>query len=276
MSLRRSIIGSLKSASRKSTLTIVAEPSNRSDSCTPTTPRIFLNSVKEEHPTPTPDLDREVDLLIIGSEPIDKAVIFEELLGDLPGASRDHPLFKLPTFIRRKTYGYCFPEEEKRVNLSPKFAIKAVFKEEHFASPWDILEPVAGGLRAFRSIRYELMTYFWTEYNFHVTLTMFTGPRFSPLSHVWLPQYLDIIQHLTIETDLTRFGGSAMKMAPKFGYNLEKLETMLIDIVKGLIKRRGRSTMAEFNLMCRRYAGFRPLDHFHAEGHDFDGMRPLF
>jgi hypothetical protein len=83
---------------------------------------------------------------------------------------------------------------------------------------------------------------------------------FSPLSHVWLPNFIHIVQMLTMEVDFTRFGGSMLKLAPEFGYYMETTELMLIDIVLGLLKRKGTATMAEFNMMCRRYAGFRPYD----------------
>ena len=73
-------------------------------------------------------------------------------------------------------------------------------------------------------------------------------------------EYLEIIQHLTVEADLTRFGFSALKVAAQYGYDMQKTEDLMVRIVSGLTKRRGKHTMAEFNIMCRRYAGLRPYD----------------
>jgi hypothetical protein len=104
------------------------------------------------------------------------------------------------------------------------------------------------------------MTYFWTEYHFHVTLTPFSGPKLSPLSQVWLLGYLDIIQRLTIETDFTRFGCSVLEEASSIGYNNDKIERLLDNMIKAITKREGGLSMAELNILCRRYEGFRPFD----------------
>jgi hypothetical protein len=144
--------------------------------------------------------------------------------------------------------------------LSPRFATKDCFSDDYFASPWDVLEPVKGALSSSAIMRNELMTYFWTEYHFHATLSAFSGPIFSPLSHVWLHFYLDRIQYLTIEADFTRFGCSALRSARQFGYDMKKMENLLGGIVSGLLKRNGRSTMAELHLMCRRFKGNLPRD----------------
>jgi len=73
-------------------------------------------------------------------------------------------------------------------------------------------------------------------------------------------KFVDIVQHLTIEADFTRLGGSVLCSAPEYGYNMEKTEDFMISVVKGLLGGRKRITMAEFNLMGRRYEGSRPID----------------
>ena len=71
--------------------------------------------------------------------------------------------------------------------------------------------------------------------------------------------YLRIVQKLTVEVDLTRFGGSQLTDAPKFGYDdVDKMEKLFKAIVDGILERQHGLKMAEFNLMCRRYTGFRP------------------
>lgn len=207
-----------------------------------------------------PELDRSVDLFVMSNMPVDQESVFEFLLLSHNSVYEDRSLFALPITVRRRIYEYCFPNEPRKISLSPRFASKAVFPDGYFASPWDVLDPVLGGLHAFRKLRHELMIYFWTVYHFHVTFSPFTGPKFSPLSHVWLPDYLEVVQYLTVEADLTRFGFSALKVAAQFGHDVKKTEDLVVGIVQGLVKRRGKITMAEFNMMCRRYAGFRPYD----------------
>ena len=235
--------------------------SRQSDRDTQASPRELttLKTIPEYERGPAPKLDRSIDLFIVSNKPVEEVPVVERLL-NYNAIEGDHPLFNLPVSVRRMIYDYCFPHESRKISLSPRFATKAVFPDDYFASPWDILDPVFGGLHAFRELRRELMTYFWAEYHFHITLSPFSGPRFSPLSLVWLTSYLEIVQHLTVEVDLTRFGFSALKVAPQCGYDMYKTEDLVARIIKGLAKRRGKHTMAEFNIMCRRYAGFRPYE----------------
>lgn len=255
---------SLRSASPFSSANITPSLSSHTESLrtgrdTPISVRNLV-AVPEHAETANPEFDRSVDLFVVSENAIEQKLVFEQLLPNHNSIHEDHVFFALPVTIRERIYDYCFPEEPRRINLSPRFASKAVFPDGYFASPWNVLDDVFGGLHAFRELRRELMTYFWTKYHFHVTLSQFTGPKFSPLSHVWLRDYLDVIQYLTIEADLTRFGFSALKVAAQFGHDVNKTETLMVSIVKGLVKRRGRTTMAELNVMCRRYAGFRPYD----------------
>jgi hypothetical protein len=215
--------------------------------------------VEEQYRPINPLFERSVDILVTNGETMDSDTVFEQAL-PLRGGTTFSKIFELPVCVRRRIYSYCFPKEDRKIVLSPRFATKDCFFDDYFASPWDVLEAVSGALASSTIMRNELMTYFWTEYHFHVTLSAFSGPIFSPLSHVWLHRYLDRVQYLTIEADFTRFGCSALRGARQFGYNMEKLENLLMGIVNGLLKRNGRSTMAELHLMCRRFKGNRPRD----------------
>ncbi|KAB8298780.1 hypothetical protein EYC80_000955 [Monilinia laxa] len=216
------------------------------------------NAAKETTLPWDPLFNRDWDLVACDGIRSDPNKVFEDCVPPQL-KKRTSPFFKLPTKIRRKIYFYCLPnKQDTTVSLSPHFATKNCYYSYHFTSPWDILQPVAGGLQSFSLMRNDLMTYFWTEYDFHVTLTPFCNSVFTPLSSVWLPNFLDRIQHLTIEIDLTRFGGNALKVARQFGYNMEKMESLFSAVVDGLVERRGK--MAELVLLCRRFDGSRRFD----------------
>ncbi|KAJ8058943.1 hypothetical protein OCU04_011928 [Sclerotinia nivalis] len=221
--------------------------------------RQYVSTSAKETTLPwDPPFDRNWDLMADDGVPID----FNDLFGHcLPPRQNNNfsPFFDLPINVRRKVYSYCLPNRKSiTILLSPHFVIKNCYHGYYFSSPWNVLESVAGGLASFSLMRNDLMTYFWTEYQFHVTLTPFCNSAFTPLSSVWLPNFLDRIQHLTIEIDLTRFGGNALKFARRFGYNMEKMENLLLSVVNGLMERGGK--MAELTLLCRRFNGRRPID----------------
>lgn len=217
-----------------------------------------MDTAKETTLPWDPPFNRDWDLVACDGIRSDPNKVFEDCVP--PHLNKNHsPFFKLPTKVRRKIYFYCLPnKQDTTVSLSPHFATKNCYYSYHFTSPWDILQPVAGGLQSFSLLRNDLMTYFWTEYDFHVTLTPFCNSVFTPLSSVWLPNFLDRIQHLTIEIDLTRFGGNALKFARQFGYNMEKMDNLFCAVVDGLMERRGE--MAELVLLCRRFDGNRRFD----------------
>jgi hypothetical protein len=212
--------------------------------------------------SPVPELNRDIDLMVVNESHLPfRAATYRKIAGvsrSLTPKSQARRLFTLPSAIRRRIYGFCFPEESRHITLSPRFATKAVFGPAYFADPWDILEDVRGGLESFGFLRKDLLTYFWSEYHFHVTVNAFSGPKLSPLSHVWLLQHVGSIKALTVEIDYTRFGGSCRKLAPTFGYNMDKENKQLLAIFNGLAKRRDASTIDELNILCRQYAGFRP------------------
>ncbi|ESZ94809.1 hypothetical protein SBOR_4769 [Sclerotinia borealis F-4128] len=205
-----------------------------------------------------PPFDRNCDLMADDGIPSDMNELFEHCVP--PRLDNGFPpLFNLPIKVRRKIYSYCLPDSKDiTVSLSPHFATKNCYHGYYFTSPWDVLEPVAGGLASFSLMRNDLMTYFWTEYQFHATLIPFCNSLFTPLTSVWLLNFLDRIQHLTIEIDLTRFGGNALKFARRFGYNMEKMENLLSVVIDGLMGRRGK--MAELIVLCRRFSGNRRVD----------------
>ncbi|KAJ5041541.1 uncharacterized protein L3040_005124 [Drepanopeziza brunnea f. sp. 'multigermtubi'] len=221
---------------------------------------VMMRCMEEDRPIL--GYDREVDLVGTKAEcEGDFDLEFMRVLAKKYKATGGHPLFALPPSVKRRIYGFCFPNEARKINLSPYFATKAVFPEGYFANPWDILDSVAGGLEASSQLRNELMTYFWTAYHFHVTLNEFSGPKLSPLSHVWLIEHLDAVQHLTIEVDFTRFGCSHLRDAKRFGYNMTKTTLLFAIIVRGLGDRPAHSNISQIHLMCRRYSGARPPDH---------------
>lgn len=202
--------------------------------------------------------DQSVNLFCLGEHQIDKVIIFEQCLPQDATVNRGHPLFSLPTAIRMEIYSFLIPATTRKISLSPSFATKQAFGNDYFDDPFTTLQHVCGALEAFRAIRHELMTYFWTQFHFHVTLTPFTGPKFSPLSSFWLVENLAIVQYLTLEVDFTKFGGGFLIGASEYGYQMEATDRMLLEISLGLSERRGTTIMTELNLLCRRYAGDRP------------------
>lgn len=201
---------------------------------------------------PPPEFARDVDIEFC-LQPVNLELIFQQLV-PIPKSVSIKPCMtaaeffymEAPAEVRAKICNYCLPWEPRRITLSPYFVLKGVFSEVYHASPWDVLENVLGGLHAFRALRLDLMAYFWTHYRFHVTLDPFSGPVFSPLTHKWLPRYLGIIQDLSIELDLTKFGGSSLRHSESYGYDCRKIDNKLASFIRHISRREDGLPMARY------------------------------
>lgn len=123
--------------------------------------------------------DRSVDLIVSRSTKMDQNMVFNNLLEKMEvGESNKNCRFftRVPIAARKRIYAYLFPDESRPISLSPYFATKDAFPKDAFASPWDVLENALEPMEACSRLRKEIMTYFWTHYHFHVTLSPVTSP----------------------------------------------------------------------------------------------------
>lgn len=216
--------------------------------------------------------ERGVDVLATGKESAStkeqnkaqlEAEALEDFIRSLPSTdqtSQKSPLLKLPDVARRCIMEFLFSTPKNRkVTLSPQFATKDVFPDDYFATPFEILNGLESVIFTCRRLRDDAMTYFWTSYEFHMTISPLTGPATSPLSQQWLKLYADRIQHLTLEVDLTKFGLGAGKSAALLKPLNNKIKKCAGDHFADLKNREGK--MAYLHLLVRRFKGMRPDGH---------------
>ncbi|KAH8816356.1 hypothetical protein F5884DRAFT_218951 [Xylogone sp. PMI_703] len=209
------------------------------------------------------EFERTNDIVGIQDGSKHQRPVFEVLVPSSYQNEYESGFFVLPASVRKQIYSECFSLESRKISLSPPFATTGVFPNNYFASPWEVLAPVLGGLHSCAVLRHELMAYFWMHYHFHVTLSIFTGPVFSPLTSTWLVENIDLIQHLTIEIDLTRLDGNCINLRTK--PNGSKVDQLLVTLINGISTSHKVSKMAELNLMCRRYFRFGSSGKFEIE-----------
>jgi hypothetical protein len=139
--------------------------------------------------------------------------------------------------ILRKIFSYCMPVDAM-ISLS-KHSTLGALPEGKLLLPVEVLGEVYGAMETCRLFRDQITTYFWTEHHFFVPLTMFTSPKLNIQSQIWLKKYLPIIQELTIDLDLTRFGGRQQITAALKDRNLEckKVEGIVAGYIDGILER---------------------------------------
>ncbi|KAI9732701.1 MAG: hypothetical protein M1818_007435 [Claussenomyces sp. TS43310] len=208
----------------------------------------ILATAKRETPTAA-QLQAEAIDDFVQSLPVPAPAVQTSLLLNLEDKLRRHICFFL----------FSTPANDKKITLSPIFATKDVFADDYFVKPWDVLEDVEDVMYACRRLRDDVQTFFWTEYKFHVSISPFTAPMTSPVSQQWLKIYANRIQHLTLEVDLTRLGFNAGKNSALLGTQTKKIKRLFDELVGWIEMRQG--TMADLQLMVRRFQGMRPKNH---------------
>lgn len=145
----------------------------------------FMTDIKDND---NPAYERSVDVSAHGDLTASSVNIFQKYLRPAQSynVQQDHVFFLLHPEIKRRIYEALFPfaNDQIPVTLSPIFATDGVYPKDHFLVPWEILWAIEGGLYACKQFRDELMTFFWTNYNFHVVLSKYTkASQFSFYYH---------------------------------------------------------------------------------------------
>ena len=102
------------------------------------------------------------------------------------------------------------------------------------------------------------MVTFCTSRRFHVTVSPYLGPKFSPLAVDFLHRHSTFMSDLTVEFDFTKLGYGPDPRAAALGPGVVNMGAWVADLVRAQRKRQSFTTLAELTLLCRRFYGNRP------------------
>ncbi|KFZ18159.1 hypothetical protein V502_04253 [Pseudogymnoascus sp. VKM F-4520 (FW-2644)] len=229
-------------------------------------------------PVPVPVPERQhippyhhlVDCEVGFYDRLDMLDAFMSSLPNLPGGYRYREISKVPGFgephllgvpvnVRFQIYQILTKSvraKNKKVVLSPDRTIDWFWPKKHFMEPEAIFNIIGGLSLTCFQLRHEIMTYYCSQFHFHITYNYFCSPIAAPLIHNWLPLFGNRMQYLTVEVDFTRVGGCYKN--DKFALTDGQTEIMWF-IKKLTLALRDRSGhLRSLHIMCRRYKGFRP------------------
>lgn len=153
-------------------------------------------------PLPVPSkFSRSCDLLVVSDAtfPTEEAILRSILLPEVVNKGRTFLNLLIP--IRRRIYRYCFTDDNRPIILSNPWTFRATFGPSHFARPSEILKPILGALSV-PYLRDELLSYYWSHYSFHISISPFGAQRPSPFLDLRLSYYFEEIQHLTVSVPI--------------------------------------------------------------------------
>lgn len=150
----------------------------------------FMEGTRDNEP---PSLERSFDVSARGNFMTGPSQAFSSHLKkpNSYAVQQTHAFFTLNHEIKRRIFDFVFPYSEAGIpiTLSPKFGTVDVYPDDHFLVPWEVLWAVEGGLYSCKQLQDELMTYFWTNYEFHVVLSSYTKVSLIP-QHYWMTAVL--------------------------------------------------------------------------------------
>ncbi|OBT62438.1 hypothetical protein VE03_08639 [Pseudogymnoascus sp. 23342-1-I1] len=211
-------------------------------------------------------IDREVGFYDNG----DAFDAFKSSLPNLPGGCRYEEINRRPGFgephllgfpvnVRFQIYGIMTKSvrvRSKKILLSPDRTVNGFWPKNHFMEPEDIFDIIGDLSLACFQLRHEVLTYYCSQFHFHITFNYFCSPIAAPLIHKWLPLFGNKMQYLTVELDFTIVGGCYKN--EKFALTHGKREMRWFVKRLALVLQDRSGTLRSLHIMCRRYKGFRP------------------
>jgi hypothetical protein len=169
-------------------------------------------------------------------------------------------LLRLPLKVRFLIYDFLTESErdkDMKVVLSPPNTVAYFWPEAHFIEPSDVFDYIGNASESCWQLRHELMTYYCTQFHFHITYNYFCTPFVARIIHRWLPLFANRLQYLTVEVDFTRLGGSYKNGAFPLPHGQEEMAAFVEKLISQLATR--ENSIQSVHFMCRRYKGLRPI-----------------
>ena len=147
-----------------------------------------------------------------------------------------------------------------QVTLNRRYFNRDFYPKDHFQSFADASASLRRHNTVCFALHAELTVMFCIYRHFHVTVSPFLGPLFSPLAVEFIHRYSTFMSNITVEFDLTKLGYGADPRAAGLRPGTLNMRGWVDNFVKAQRKRRGFSTLWELRLLCRRYHGNRPTE----------------
>lgn len=169
-------------------------------------------------------------------------------------------LLRLPLKVRFLIYDFLTEFERttiKRIILSPPNTVAYFWPVDFFIKPSDILDFIRDASETCWQLRQETMTFYCTQFHFHITYNYFCTPFVARIMHKWLPLFANRIQYLTVEADFTHLGGSYKNGAFPLPSGQKEITILVDKLLRDMADRQG--SVQSLHFMCRRYKGRRPI-----------------
>ena len=167
-------------------------------------------------------------------------------------------LLGFPVKVRFRIYQYItisILSEDKKVVLSPGRTVNGFWPKNYFIEPEAVFDIIGSLSLTCFQLRHEVLTYYCSQFHFHITYNYFCTPIAAPLVHKWLPLFANKMQYLTVEVDFTLMGGSYENEKCSLTDGQREILWFIRKLVLALRDRSG--TIRSLHVICRRYKGFR-------------------
>ncbi|KAK9420508.1 hypothetical protein SUNI508_06248 [Seiridium unicorne] len=171
-------------------------------------------------------------------------------------------LSQLPVRVRRKIWSHVISENAHeaptpvRLQLFKPF-FKDVWKAADFQSTKELFSLAEGVMSTSFAMRTELLAHVLTTHRFHLVFSPYVKERICPQLFDWIDRYSYIMEHVTIELDLSKLGLGPTPEASDLLWDNRNIITAMRHFADTQSSSR-TAQLESLVLLARRYHGLRP------------------
>ncbi|KAK9770764.1 hypothetical protein SCAR479_12555 [Seiridium cardinale] len=171
-------------------------------------------------------------------------------------------LSRLPERVRRRIWSHVISENAHEARTPVRLQLfkpffKDVWKAADFQSTKELFSLAEGVMSTSFAMRTELLAHVLTTHRFHLVFSPYVKERICPQLFDWIDRYSHIMEHVTIELDLSKLGLGPTPEASDLLWGNRNIITAMRHFAD--IQSINRTAPLEsLVLLARRYYGLRP------------------
>lgn len=170
----------------------------------------------------------------------------------------DTAYFRLPDAVRYRICKHLVGDGgRKAIRMNPVAAFRRVWPDDYFESLQSVLQSLERYTSVSSGFRADILVTLFTTRHFHVVWSPYVMPLTSPAAVYFMRKYSGLMQHITLEFDLTKLGFAAEPAAHALKPGIQNIYPRVDEFVHAQKERDRCSTIFNLRILVRRYYGNR-------------------
>ncbi|KAL1847268.1 hypothetical protein VTK73DRAFT_10382 [Phialemonium thermophilum] len=172
-------------------------------------------------------------------------------------ANEPSPYFRLPDGIRFRICRHLIGDVSRAIRLNSEGFYRPVWPPAYFESLASALQSLEPYTSTCARLHADVLATLLVTRHFHVVWSPYVRPRTSPAAVHYVRAYAALMQHVTVELDLTKLGFAAETEVSRLGPGTHNLQPLVEGFVAAQKDRAAGDRLFNLRILVRRYHGFR-------------------